>query len=66
MSFWAVFFAWPTGGVWANILASFIWVVLAGVPAYIKVRAHHRRVEAHNKHMERRMASLHKKIDKML
>lgn len=34
MGTWRAFFSWPSGGVWANLLASLLW----GAPAFV---AHH-------------------------
>ncbi len=31
MSTWHLFFAWPAGGTWSNMIASIEWVAVAGV-----------------------------------
>lgn len=44
-----LFFSWPNGSVWSNLLASAICFVLAGVWAHRKIvipmRQHHARIK---------------------
>lgn len=58
MSAWQVFFSWPAGGVWSNILASLIWAGGPIIYALIKQHRHHKLVEGS---LER----LHSKMDAM-
>lgn len=57
MSPWQVFFSWPSGGIWSNIIASIIWAGLPLTYAMIKQHRHHKLVE---NSLER----LHHKLDK--
>jgi hypothetical protein len=56
MSTLELFFAWPGGGVWSNLIASVIWVPIAAIPVYIKQHRHHQKVE-------KSLKLLHEKID---
>jgi hypothetical protein len=59
MSFWHYMFGWYTGGVWSNIIASFIWAF----PAWGFVLW---RQAKHHKHVRDSLAELHRKHDDML
>ena len=39
-----VFFSWPQGGVWSNLLAS----AIVGVPAFIWGHRHFKKIHKHN------------------
>ena len=35
MSAWHLFFAWPAGGTWSNMVASAEWIAFAGVSGWL-------------------------------
>jgi hypothetical protein len=39
MGIWQAFFAWPSGGIWSNMIADVIWFAL-GLAAAIPLRHH--------------------------
>lgn len=62
-----VFFAWPAGGIWSNLIASAIWAAPAGALAVWRMRVHlaRHRDELHARHdaHEQALAALHAKVD---
>jgi hypothetical protein len=50
-----VFFAWPLGGVWSNIIASFIWSAAVWFPTMLhlhrKVDRQHAEITQQNKQL---------------
>jgi hypothetical protein len=51
---WDVFFGWPAGGVWSNLVASLIWATPAGIALARKLRRQHaeRMSQAERHHVE--------------
>jgi len=45
-----LFFSWPTGGVWSNLVASAIWAIPTAVIAIRKLRKIHRHILQLHKH----------------
>lgn len=41
---WAIFFGWPYGAIWGNLLASLIWALPTLVIGIYKLRQHQRSV----------------------
>lgn len=35
MSVWSVFFGWPAGGVWSNLVAAGLWAPIAAGALYV-------------------------------
>jgi hypothetical protein len=35
MSVWHLFFSWPAGGTWSNMIASLEWVAVAGAAVWL-------------------------------
>jgi len=40
MTAWSVFFSWPSGGVWGNLLASLLWAPAAFGAHHVAIRRH--------------------------
>lgn len=51
MSIWAIFFGWPNGGVWSNLIASGICLAIGSVAALAGLRNLKATLERH--HAER-------------
>lgn len=65
MSTWDLFFAWPAGGVWSNVIASVICFAVAWLWARRHIRLLHRQVrDLHARHDEthRRVTELHDQL----
>lgn len=58
MSWYHLFFHWPDGGVWSNIVASVIWALPPASVAYWRARVHRR-------HHAASLNELHAKIDQL-
>ncbi len=72
-----LFFHWPEGGVWSNLVASLLWTLLAGIPAYFwgrsKARKHltriHDRLDSQDRQMAlhaARLQAVHKHVKEKL
>ncbi len=59
----SVFFSWPEGGVWSNLLASFIWAAPTFGYALRKQHLHHRRVEQSLAALHKHLRTGHKEED---
>lgn len=46
MDTWALFFAWPTGQVWPNLIASLIWAMPVFITQTTLIMIHFRRNRA--------------------
>lgn len=61
MTAWQVFFSWPAGGVWSNLVASLICVGVAWWRIRAKLIAHHaaqiaQAARHHREHLEQAAA----------
>lgn len=41
MTTWDIFFSWPAGGVWGNLIAAVLWVPITFTTSHIMLRRHH-------------------------
>lgn len=46
MSTWWLFFGWPAGGVWSNLIASLIWDVPIVAAGWVKLHRSHKAAAA--------------------
>lgn len=60
MNTWGLFFSWPAGGTWSNMIASLEWVVVAGITVWCFRDRLGRRLAAwwHKHHKEHLRAEL--------
>lgn len=58
-----VFFGWPLGGVWSNLVASLIWATPAGIATWRKLRRQHAermgQAERHHAEVQAQMTAQH-------
>lgn len=47
MNAWHLFFHWPDGGVWSNLLASLLWVPVSWAGVHGLLVWHHNKMHAH-------------------
>lgn len=46
-----LFFAWPQGGVWANLIASLLWATPAFIYTHRKLRKMHKHIKRVHDHL---------------
>jgi uncharacterized protein (DUF697 family) len=63
MNVYHIFFHWPDGGVWSNLIASGITFSLGWVVSNIFHRRRHRELVANHREIKRSLDNLHAKLD---